>query len=246
MANDIVQWRAAVGNFYNRTQGLPKTCVFQMTPTTYVVHKVKQATQYLINLIYSIVIKSCNIAILIQSCISCLILLNIVVSYLSRSETTMQPNANSGSSYFYNSNILLNIDYYLFLIKLSLLSGDIETNPGPNGNDDSCLSIMHQNIRSIRHKLDFVKENYMDFDILCFTESHLTETIESTTLSLEGFNTLFRKDNSAHSGGLLIYVTCSIVSRRITDLETILPESMWVKITDKNREILLCNVYRQP
>ncbi len=53
---------------------------------------------------------------------------------------------------FYNSNILLNIDYYLFLIKLSLLSGDIETNPGPNGNDDSCLSIMHQNIRSIRHK----------------------------------------------------------------------------------------------
>lgn len=36
------------------------------------------------------------------------------------------------------------------------------------------------------------------------------------------------------------------MSRRLTDLESILPESIWIEITDKNRDILLCNVYRPP
>ncbi len=60
---------------------------------------------------------------------------------------------------------LLNIDYYAYNIMFSLqsltLSGDIETNPGPEASNTSCasLSIMHQNIRSIRHKLEYIRDN---------------------------------------------------------------------------------------
>ena len=58
------------------------------------------------------------------------------------------------------------------LILLLLEAGDIETNTGPYIVNNS-LSILHSNIRSICNKLDYITENFLDFDILYFTESHL-------------------------------------------------------------------------
>ncbi len=86
----------------------------------------------------------------------------------------------------------------------------------------------------------------MDFDVLCFTETHLTNIIEENMITLEGFNTIYRTDSTAHSGGLLVYISASLPSRRLTDLETILPESIWVEIKDKSNTYLICNVYRPP
>ncbi len=37
-----------------------------------------------------------------------------------------------------------------------------------------------------------------------------------------------------------------MISKRIVDLETFLPESIWIQITDKNGTFLVCNVYRPP
>ena len=71
-----------------------------------------------------------------------------------------------------------------------LFSGDIETNPGPlitHKNEADCLSILHLNTRSIRHKLDYIKENFLDFDVLCFTETHLTNDVTNEYVELEGF-----------------------------------------------------------
>ena len=49
----------------------------------------------------------------------------------------------------------------LFMYILIILSGDIETNPGPfnaQQNHTDCLSILHLNTRSIRHKFDIIKD----------------------------------------------------------------------------------------
>ena len=45
----------------------------------------------------------------------------------------------------------------------------LQKNPGPDADSDSptALSIIHLNIRSIRNKLDFIKDNFSDLDILC-------------------------------------------------------------------------------
>ena len=52
-----------------------------------------------------------------------------------------------------------------------LQAGDIETNPGP---ENICeLSIVHLNIRSIRNKIEYITDNLLDFNSLCFTETHL-------------------------------------------------------------------------
>lgn len=64
----------------------------------------------------------------------------------------------------------LSLSYFLLI-----LCGDIELNPGPQSLGHS-LSILHLNIRSIRTKLEYIKNKFLDFDILCFTETHLDDT----------------------------------------------------------------------
>ena len=72
--------------------------------------------------------------------------------------------------------MVCNLYFKIVLIFLLLKSGDIEMNPGPN-NINNYLSILHSNIRSIRNKFDYLTENVLDFDILCFSESHLDANI---------------------------------------------------------------------
>ena len=72
------------------------------------------------------------------------------------------------------------------------MSGDVSENPGPDlesistvsGNTCS-LSILHLNIRSIRNKINYIEENFNDFDILCFTETHL---VSNDDIYIEGFH----------------------------------------------------------
>ena len=52
-----------------------------------------------------------------------------------------------------------------------LQAGDIERNPGLSTTSQD-LSLVHLNIRSIRNEIDFVKDNFLDIGIICFTESH--------------------------------------------------------------------------
>ena len=69
----------------------------------------------------------------------------------------------------------------LCLFDLLLESGDKEINPGPY-NINNSLSILHSNIRSIRNKFHYLTEYFLDFDILCFSESHLDAKINIESL----------------------------------------------------------------
>ena len=98
-------------------------------------------------------------------------------------------------------DLVNNLDFQLLLLFLILEAGDVEMNPGPNTTEHSLL-IMHSNIRSIRNKFDFITEYCLDFDILCFTETHLDVNILSVSLILtDKFDAPYRKDRSNHGGG---------------------------------------------
>ena len=73
----------------------------------------------------------------------------------------------------YMKECLFNTHFMLFLVLLLLQSGDVEVNPGPASSDHGSLSIIHSNIRSVRNKLDYIKEQFLDFNIICLTETHL-------------------------------------------------------------------------
>ena len=63
-----------------------------------------------------------------------------------------------------------NCHFYFLLSLLLIIALDIELNPGPQ-HAIADLSVTHLNIRSIRNKFDYIIENFLDFNILCFTES---------------------------------------------------------------------------
>ena len=84
---------------------------------------------------------------------------------------------------------------------LLLQAGDIETSPGPEKLFD--LSIVHLNIRSIRNIIEYITDNLLDFNILCFTETLLDANVSTEMLFLtNAYSTPYRKDRTNHGGGI--------------------------------------------
>ena len=97
----------------------------------------------------------------------------------------------------YLESCFLNVQFSLVLRLLLLEAGDIESNPGPN--PEHTLSVLHLNIRSIRNKIDYLKDNFIDFEVLCFSETHLDLTVSTETLSISNcFINPYRKDRNMH------------------------------------------------
>ena len=96
------------------------------------------------------------------------------------------------------------------LILLLFEAGDMERNTGPNTINNS-LSILHCNIRSIRNKLDYITKNLLDFDILCFSESHLDANISTESLiKTSKYDIPYRKDRTNHGGDESLWVEIKV------------------------------------
>ena len=96
---------------------------------------------------------------------------------------------------------------------------DIELNPGPKSTIAD-LSVIHLNIRSIRNKFDNIKDNLLDCNILCFSETHLDHQVSTAGLLFsDSFNEPYRKYRTNHGGGLLLYLNAELLHTRRPDLE---------------------------
>ena len=137
--------------------------------------------------------------------------------------------------------------YFYVIWLLILLAGDVQLNPGPISQENAfLLSILHCKVRSIRNKLDFIRNECLDFNIICFTETHLNYIITNDFLDLsDSFDEPYRKDRTSHGGGILVYLNKDIVHSRITDLEAFCNESIWVKIV-VNSDIYLTGTFYSP
>ena len=124
-------------------------------------------------------------------------------------------------------------------------AGDVELNPGPDTHETShSLSLLHCNIRSIRNKLEYIKQYLIDFNILCFTETHLNQNILTRDLVISSaFDTPYRKDRTNHGGGILLYFSKDLVHTRMPDLELFCEESIWVKFRTKCDTYLIGTFY---
>ena len=138
-------------------------------------------------------------------------------------------------------NFFIQIVYFLLLC-----SGDIESNPGPTINDNYVLDILHLNVRSIRNKLEDITSLFEDFDILCFTETHLNNVITTEDLKLLEYDTMYRKDRNEHGGGVMIYISNDVKSRRRYEFEPNNIECIWTEISSIQNNIFLCCIYRPP
>ena len=109
-----------------------------------------------------------------------------------------------------------------------------------------CLS--HININSIRSKLDSLFEfTYGLVDFLAVSETKLDSSFPTGQFNLPGFRTPYRKDLSAKSGGLLVYVNSNIPSKvlKIPDCPSDI-QVIPVEINLKKQKWLVIAIYTPP
>ena len=84
-----------------------------------------------------------------------------------------------------------------------------------------------------------------NFDIVCITETWLSEKIPDAMLSFNGIYRVFRKDRESRGGGVCILVKGTLSATAITfcvnDVEIIA-----VNIGHGNEKLIVANIYRPP
>jgi hypothetical protein len=72
---------------------------------------------------------------------------------------------------------------------------------------------MHLNVQSLVPKIDLLNVEHQKFDILCFTETWLNTIVANQDISLDNFQSPFRKDCVDRlGGGVAIYVKNDSIS----------------------------------
>ena len=140
--------------------------------------------------------------------------------------------------------VIKNDEFTLYRIILLIICMDIHLNPGPASDTINSLDILHLNIRSIRNKIDYISEFSDTHQILCFSETHLDNTVDADSLKIEGYDEPLRKDRTLNGGGVMVYISSSLIYKRRLDLENIRLETIWVEIKLKSFNLLLCCFYR--
>ena len=139
-------------------------------------------------------------------------------------------------------NYLQNNHFQILIMLLIVLAMDVETNPGPV----SDISVFNWNVRSIRNKLDYLKDIADEYNVICLTETHLDENIETEEILIDHFLRPFRKDRNFAGGGILIYCSDQLFCKRRYDIESPTEETIWIEITLNSKVLMLCVTYRPP
>ena len=129
-----------------------------------------------------------------------------------------------------------------WLLMVFLLSGDVESNPGPE------LRIFSQNVCSIKNKLGTLRTHAAElagYDAICLTETWLSSHVADSELmlGLPDF-TWFRKDRSSRGGGVACAVKLCLSPVHRPDLETDC-ESLVIQL-GTTRSAFLAVCYRAP
>ena len=109
-----------------------------------------------------------------------------------------------------------NVRRGVMIALLLLLSGDVQSNPGPelqciqtpaDLNLMSGLKCIHLNVRSLVPKMDMVRiwVKSTDADIVVISETWLTKSITNEDISILGYN-VYRSDRPKKGGGVAIFV----------------------------------------
>ncbi len=107
------------------------------------------------------------------------------------------------------------------------------------------LFITYINVNSIRHKIVEFEDMFYSklVDVFAVAETKLSSDFSDNIFKRSGYR-LYRKDYRHNEGGLMMYVNTEYPSRRITNLESSLFESIAVEVISGKEKVLLLSIYR--
>ena len=158
------------------------------------------------------------------------------------------------NNHLYLISIMLKYGLCMWLIFLLIVSGDIETNPGPpdlikglllNTRSVKSVTLTHNKLADLQ-SLVFLKEA----KLVCLTETWLTPDIDSSEILPVDQFAIYRQDRGSVGGGVLAAVHYSLPSRLRPELappSTINIEILVVEIAvPKRPKLALVTVYNPP
>ena len=145
----------------------------------------------------------------------------------------------------YITNFSTNV-FQLFSNLLLLISGDIESNPGPDQAGD--LRVMHVNVRSLIKNIDLLAAESHQYDIITISETWIQSIrlIDETKLEIPGFHSLAKLDRQDGYGGVAIYVRSNLVCKPRPDLQVDGLEAVWIETKFNKQSLLVGCFYRSP
>ena len=99
------------------------------------------------------------------------------------------------------------------------------------------IKLLYTNCRSAKGKSTELSSLITDYDIVCLTETHIDDTINSRSILNRDDLIFFRKDRNIHGGGVLIAINNHLQSEEIIvncDCEIVI-----VRIKNCNYSLLL-------
>ena len=139
--------------------------------------------------------------------------------------------------------LFINLHFYYVVIRILLILGCIESNPGPNCTKSNThaksiksISIVHNNVCSLLPKLDIITSELSTYDIIAISETHLDKTVSNNDISIDGFHPPIRKDRNRHGGGVALYITDQLAFYERKDLSTKGLELVWSEIHNSNKK----------
>ena len=154
------------------------------------------------------------------------------------------------TSYYANTTATFNV----------ILAGDVELNPGPESSgtsttlatrysqDDACLRVYQQNVRSLKNKLDVYHTSLVAHlqPGGVFNFFALTEAVLDAELNIPDY-TIFRNDRSHKRGGsVLLGCHNDFECRRRPEVEQDNLELLWVEVRLSSRNKMLLGVFYRP
>ena len=128
-----------------------------------------------------------------------------------------------------------------------LLSGDVETNPGPETLDFCTWNLNSITVHDfLRVSLIEAYNSVYNYDLIGIVETHLDNTVDKDKLAINGYT--FVNDNHPQNlkrGGVGLYIKDSLPSKNRPDLVT-LPECIVYEIQLNRKKYFFAVIYRSP
>ena len=105
------------------------------------------------------------------------------------------------------------------------------------------FTIVYQNIRGLKSKVDSVRELVDDCqpNLLCLVETHMQE---EEKITIPGYETVYRNDKTLNSGGILITVkdTLKTITMPVAQ-ETEVGQTLWILLNNQKKKTKVGVIY---